>query len=336
MRRHRDGFAWLGRRLVAAVILLAVVAPAPVAAQSIQDILAAVVRIKTTVASDARTADTLGREREGSGIVIDQAGLVVTIGYLMVEADGAEITGSDGRTVPAQIIGYDHESGFGLLRAMSPLNVRPIPLGRSADTAAHDPVLIASYGGSDMAAPAFVVAKRTFAGSWEYLLDDAIFTAPPHPAWSGAALLDRNGSLIGVGSLIVGDATGTGAHFPGNMFVPIDHLKPILGDLLAAGRRAEPGKPWLGVNTEEVRGRLIVTRVVPDSPAERAGIRAGDLIVGVAGEAPQNLADFYRKVWQLGDAGVTVPLNLLQGAQLRNVEVKSMDRRDHLRLKRSY
>jgi S1-C subfamily serine protease len=319
---------------IAPVLLVAAILPAR--AESVEELLAAVVKVKTFVPSDSRTAETLGREREGSGIVIDQAGLILTIGYLMVEAQGAEITGADGRAVPAQVIGYDHESGFGLLRANPPPRVKPLALGRSADLKERDPVLIASQGGPDMAGPAFVVSRRVFAGSWEYMLDDAIFTAPPHPAWSGAALIDREGKLVGVGSLIVGDTTGTSTHLPGNMFVPIDRLKPILADLIADGRVSGPSKPWLGLNTEELRGRLFVTRVSPDSPAARAGIQPGDVVVSVGGETPRDLPDFYRKVWARGPAGVDVPLGILQGTATREVTLKSVDRRQHLRLGRTY
>jgi S1-C subfamily serine protease len=177
---------------------------------------------------------------------------------------------------------------------------------------------------------------REFAGSWEYMLDVALFTAPPHPAWSGAALISRTGKLVGVGSLIVGDATGGSEKVPGNMFVPIDRLTPILGELIAAGRISGPGRPWLGVNTEELHGRLFVGRVTPGGPAEQAGLRRGDLIVGVNGDAPKNLADFYRKVWSQGSAGVIVPLDVLQDNQLRRIEVKSINRLDHLKLKSSF
>ena len=174
------------------------------------------------------------------------------------------------------MVGYDHESGFGLLRTVEPLKLKPMPLGKSADVKHGDPVLIASYGGSAMAGAAYVVAKREFAGSWEYMLEDALFTAPPHPAWSGAALISREGKLVGVGSLIVPDASGGSDKTPGNMFVPIDRLAPILGDLIADGRIAGPGRPWLGINTDELRGRLFVSRVTPGGPADRAGVRRGD------------------------------------------------------------
>src|SRR5262245_53229013 len=272
--------------ILARLTLLLIVAAAPLAAsaQTIEERLAAVVRLRTTVPADARTAEGLGREREGSAIVIDQSGLVLTIGYLMVEAQGAELQLQGGRTVPAQIVGYDHDSGFGLLRAIEPLRVKPVQFGKSATLAARDPVLIAGYGGAESAQPAFVVARRVFAGGWEYLLDDAIFTAPPHPAWSGAALFDKDGKLVGVGSLIVGDATGQGVQLPGNMFVPIDRLAPILADLIADGQPSGPRKPWLGMTTEEARGRLFVTRVTPDGPAAKAGIKAGDIVLGVGGE----------------------------------------------------
>jgi S1-C subfamily serine protease len=238
--------------------------------------------------------------------------------------------------VPADVVGYDHESGFGLLRAIEPLKLKPMALGKSADIKEGDPVLIASFGGAAMVAGAYVVAKREFAGSWEYVLEDALFTAPPHPAWSGAALINREGKLVGVGSLIVGDAVGGSDKAPGNMFVPIDRLTPILGDLISAGRKAGPGRPWLGLNTEELRGRLFVSRVTPDGPAQKVGIKRGDVIVGVNGEQPKNLADFYRKVWAQGSAGVSIALDVLQDSQVRRLDVKSINRLDHLKLKSTF
>ncbi len=209
--------------------------------KSLEDLVSAVVGVKAFIEADGTTVDILGREREGSGIVIDNEGLVVTIGYLMVEARAAEIRTNDGRTIPAMVVGYDHETGFGLLRALVPLQVPPMSLGKSAEAKAGEPALVASSGGSSMVAPVHIAAKREFAGSWEYLLDEAIFTAPPHPAWSGAALINREGKLVGVGSLVVGDV-GAGAKGPGNMFVPIDLLPPIMADLMANGRTPGPGR----------------------------------------------------------------------------------------------
>jgi S1-C subfamily serine protease len=339
----RDGYLGSVKAIAAAArlaaVLVAVVVGARAAAAesvSLEELVSGVVRIKAFINPDGRTLRNLGRQREGSGIVIDSNGLLLTIGYLMVEAHAVEVTSNDGRTVPAEVLGYDYESGFGLLRTLAPLKVRPLTLGKSADLKEHDPVLIASFGGRDRVMPVDVLAKREFAGSWEYMLSEAIFTAPPHPTWSGAALINHKGELVGVGSLIVGDATGKGDHVVGNMFVPIDALPPILGDLLSLGRVSGPGRPWLGVATEEVHGQLIVSRVVAQGPADKAGVRRGDVIVGVAGEAPKNLADFYRKVWAVGAAGVTVPIEVMQDQQKRRIEVKSMNRLDHLKLKSTF
>ena len=326
----------LTRMLLAGVVVVAGGSFAAAQSTRVEELVSAVVRLKTHINPDGRTVEGLGREREGSGIVIDNSGLVLTIGYLMVEAYAAEVIDNDGHALPANVVGYDHESGFGLLRTIEPPKVKPMALGKSADVKERDPVLVASFGGAAMVGAAYVVARREFAGSWEYMLDEALFTAPPHPAWSGAALISREGKLIGVGSLIVGNATGGSEKTPGNMFVPIDRLSPILGELIADGRIAGPGRPWLGVNAEELHGRLFVSRVTPDGPAAKAGIRRGDLIVGVNGEAPKSLADFYRKVWAQGGAGVNVPLDVLQDNQLRRLEVKSINRLDHLKLKSSF
>jgi S1-C subfamily serine protease len=317
------------------IAALALPLPARAETLALDQLLSAVVHIKTTINPDGRSVDSLGRSREGSAIVIDNDGLILTIGYLMVEAQGAEVITKDGRAVPAQVVGYDHESGFGLLRALVPLNVRPLPLGHSAELTEQAPVVIAGFGGPERLAPAVVVSRRGFAGGWEYLLDDAIFTSPPYPAWSGAALIDHSGKLVGVGSLVLADASGKGDG-PGNMFVPIDRLSPILADLIADGRVSGPGRPWLGVTTREVGGRLIVVSVAKEGPAEKAGVRHGDVITGVGGAAPDDMADFYRKIYAQGSAGVSVPLDVRRDDEAQHFDVKSMNRLDHLKLKSTY
>src|SRR5215471_17542118 len=302
---------------------------------SLEQLLSGVVHIKTTIAADGRTAENRGHERDGTGIVIDNNGLILTIGYLMVEAISAEVTTNDGRTVAANPVGYDNESGFGLLQTIAPLKVRALQMGKASDVKVDDPVVVASYGGLRGMSPVNVVAKREFAGNWEYLLDEAIFTAPPHPAWSGAALISHEGKLVGVGSLIVGDASGKGDSVKGNMFVPIDRLAPILADLISDGRPAV-AHPWLGLTTDDVNGRLYVSRVTPGAPAEKAGLRKGDIILAVNGEIPKSLPDFYRKIWSQGDAGVDVPLEVLQNHQRLNLQVHSINRLDHLKLKSTF
>lgn len=314
----------------------ALVAATPALAQEAAQRLRSIVRLRCTVPADSRTAASLGRQRQGSGVLIDQSGLVLTIGYLMVEADGAEVTLADGRTLPAQVVGYDHETGFGLLRTIEPPRMPAAPLGRSATLSEHAPVMIAAHEGGGGARPGFVLSRRPFAGSWEYLVEEAIFTAPAHPEWSGAGLFDAEGRLVGIGSLMVGDANGKGAGIPGNMFVPIDLLPPILGDMIAEGAPSGPRRPWLGLAAEELRGRLFVTRVTPGGPAERAGIEAGDVVLGVGGQPVRDLADFYRKLWASGDAGSEVALLLLDGTSSRRVNVRSVDRHSQLRLKRSF
>jgi S1-C subfamily serine protease len=325
--------------LITATVLLLPLWFASARAQtpSLDDLVSAVVRVKTFIDPEGRTTQNLGREREGSGVVIDSSGLVATIGYLIVEAHSAELITQEGHSVAANVVGYDHETGFGLLRATAALNVRPMQMGKSADVKADDRVLIASFGGADAVSAARVVARREFAGSWEYLLEDAIFTAPPHPLWSGAALINREGKLVGIGSLVVGDASGKSDGTPGNMFVPIDRLPPILAELMAEGRTQRPARPWLGLTIEPLGGQLMVVRVIPQSPAEKAGVQRGDAVLGVGGKSAKDLADFYRKVWALGSAGTTVPVDVMQGSSgKRRIDIPSMSRYDHLKLKSTF
>jgi S1-C subfamily serine protease len=292
-----------------------------------------VVLVRTTAVRDARSNSTLGAQREGSGIVIDSSGLILTIGYLIIEAEKVEIVDAANRIVPATVVAYDNVTGFGLLRAVQPLAIKPVEIGTSTAIGEAEPVLIVGFDG---VAPAYVVSRRQFAGPWEYLLDEAIFTAPATVNWQGSALLNRDGKLLGVGYLAVNDAMGARTQLPGNMFVPIDLLKPILGDLIANGRSPLKPKPWLGVNTQDVQGKLIVSRVSPESPAEKAGLAQGDIIVGVRGQPISGQADFYKRLWATGDAGSVVVLDVLKGTEVRKMDVKSIDRDQYFRPRPTY
>lgn len=299
------------------------------------DLLSAVVQVKAKILPNARSLATLGAQRQGSGVLVRE-GYVLTIGYLVIEAEAIEVISGDGKAVPATLAAYDHASGFGLVRLVAPLAGKPLPLGDSTALAERDAAMIATHGGRDGLNLVYVVSRRPFSGSWEYQLDAAIYTYPPVQNWSGAALIGPKGELLGIGSLIVPDAGGPGTQSPGNMFVPIELLKPILEDLIANGRAAGPLRPWLGLNAEELRGRLFVARVSPEGPAERAGLQSGDMVIGVGGESVASLADFYRKVWARGAAGVEVPLRVLQGMQMKDVSVRSIDRLQYFRQKQGY
>lgn len=291
--------------------------------------LDAVVKLSIKAVPNARTADTLGAEREGTGVVIAEKGLILTIGYLMLEAGSVLIVAGDGSVYPASIVGYDHATGFGLLRA--PIACRPLAIGSSSGVRELATVLVAAHGGAGGTSRACVVSRRRFTGWWEYMIDGGLFTSPPRFEHSGAALLDADGHLVGIGSLWVSDALEAGAAFPGNMFVPIDLLKPLLDDLLSTGARRGPARPWLGVYSEEIQGHLVVTRVLPESPAAKAGLKRGDIILGVGGEAIGRQSEFYQRLWGSGEAGSAVTLHVLQDKLVRKLNVRSGDRMEYLR-----
>jgi S1-C subfamily serine protease len=307
-------------------ILFVILATFPVtvhAEQGAEKVLDAIVEVRISVPENARTAERFGTNRVASGVVIDKTGHILTIGFQTIEAETIEIVGQDDKTVNAIVVAYDRNTGFGLLRATSPLQVTPMPLGNSLGVKEGDPVLAASYGKKDAVQGVRVVARKEFAGPWEYLLENAIFTAPPIVRFSGAALIDRNGHLVGIGYLLSQLMIADLGVMPTNMFVPIDLLKPILSDLKLSGSSKLPSRPWLGVRTEELYGRLFVERVISGSPSEKAGIMTGDIILAVNKQDVHGMADFYRKVWALGKAGVDVPLRILQGIQIRDIVVHS-------------
>jgi S1-C subfamily serine protease len=284
-----------------------------------------VTKLRAVIPDDAFTAGILGSQRVGNGVVIDSTGLILTIGYLMTEATDVWLTAEDGREIAAHPLAYDQVTGFGLILPLQKLDVPPIPLGISSDLRAGCDVHVVSA--REFAAPqdAKVAARREFAGAWEYLLDDAIFTAPAHPHWSGAALLDGDGALVGLGSLLVRESIG-GEETNANMFVPTDLLKPILQSLKLHGRADRKPRPWLGIYAVELAGKVYVTGVVDGGPAQSADIREGDVISEVAQQEVGTLPDFYRRVWSVGPAGTGVPLTTIRGATQIHLNVRSVDR----------
>ncbi|MBL6927795.1 MAG: serine protease [Rhodospirillales bacterium] len=321
------------------VVGLCTIAPATAASltkDQVFELYRAVVAVQADVPADARTANSLGRTRRGGGVVIDGNGLVLTIGYLVLEASSVSLTDFEGREIPASIIAYDHETGFGLLRALSPLAVEPVRLGRSSEVEKNDPVLALGPDGPQPVTPQRVVDRRPFAGYWEYLLENAIFTAPAHPGFGGAPLINRNGEVVGIGSLFVNDAFRGPPPLAGNMFVPIDLLKPIMADLLTSGRRTAPAHPWLGLTTNEAAGRVFVTRVTKGGPADAAGMQAGDIIMGVGGQTVHGMVDFFRRIRARGVAGTEIPMDVLSAGgksmSAGRVVVRSRDRHDWLKL----
>jgi S1-C subfamily serine protease len=310
--------------------------PKPPAARPRQEVTVdslSVVKVRSKAVADARSSRSLGQQREGTGVVIDSSGLVMTIGYLIIEAENVELSTVDGKVFPATVVGYDHATGLGLLKALTPLPVKPVDFGESSSVTNRDLVLIVGFDG---VAPAYVVSKRPFVGYWEYLLSEAIYTAPVTVNWQGAALLSREGKLLGIGSLVVGDSMGTSTNVPGNMFVPIDVLKPVLGDFIANGKSTSKPRPWIGINTQEVQGNLIVTRVSPEGPADDAGLKKGDIIVGFGGQPVKGQADFYIQLWKSGEAGVEIAVDVLTGNRVDNYKIKSINRDQYFRPKPVY
>ena len=297
----------------------------------LDEALISVVGLKTVIPSDAFTADTLGTERLGHGVLIGDHGIVLTIGYLVTEAEAVWLRLSNGHVVPGHVIGFDQETGFGLVQALGRVDLPSLSLGDSDLAAVGDEVVVAGTGGRQNSVAAAIVARQEFAGYWEYVLDEALFTAPSHPHWGGTAMIGQNGRLLGIGSLQVQQVLKDGRSEDINMIVPINLLKPILDDMLMLGRPKRPSRPWLGLYATEVDKQITVAGISARGPARRADIRTGDVILEVAGGVVFNLADLFRSVWALGEAGVNVPLTILRKGRTMEVHLASVDRRDFLK-----
>ncbi|MDO9413262.1 MAG: S1C family serine protease [Pseudolabrys sp.] len=297
--------------------------------------LSSVVGLHSIIPPDAFTADTLGVERAGNGVLIGE-GLVLTVGYLITEAETIWLHLSDGNVVQGHPLGYDGDTGFGLVQVLGRIDLPIMPLGSSDDVVVGERVVVGGAGGRTRSLAGRIAAKQEFSGYWEYLLDEAIFTFPAHPNWGGTALISSKGELLGIGSLQIervregaGGKAGKAENL--NMTIPIDLLKPIFDDLKNFGRVNKPVRPWLGVYCTEIEDRIVTVGIAPKGPAARAEIKTGDMIVAVAGENVSTLADLYRAVWALGDAGVEVPLTLHRDGVTFDVRVNSSDRSKFLK-----
>ena len=299
--------------------------------------LSAVVGIRALIPADAFTADTLGTERRGNGVLIRDDGLILTIGYLITEAETVWISHSGGRAVPGHVLGYDQETGFGLLQALGRLDLPALPLGSSKAAEVGERVVVGGAGGRPRSVAARIIAKQEFSGYWEYVLDEAIFTAPSHPHWGGTGLIGPEGELIGIGSLqiqqVAANPTGRAQRQAedANMIVPIDLLKPILNDMLTIGRPNRPSRPWLGLYATEVGSSVAILGIASRGPAANADLKAGDIVLSVAGTPVSSLADLFRRVWSLGQAGVNVPLQIHRDGRTFDITLRSSDRRRFLK-----
>jgi S1-C subfamily serine protease len=297
----------------------------------LDETLTAVVGIKAIIPADAFTAETLGTERAGHGVMIRADGLLLTIGYLVTEAETVWISLGGGRVVPGHVLAFDQETGFGLVQALGRLDLPALALGSSKDAEIGQRVVVAGAGGRQHAVAARIIAKQEFAGYWEYVLDEAIFTAPAHPNWGGTAVIGPEGDLIGIGSLQIQQAAGQKRLEDVNMIVPIDLFKPIMQDLLTIGRPNRPSRPWLGIYATEVGNNVAILGLASRGPAQKADLRAGDIVLGVAGSKVKDLAGLFRRIWAIGQAGVEIPLLINREGKTFELRVKSSDRRRFLK-----
>ena len=289
-----------------------------------------VLMVRAEIPEDAFTASILGIERVGNGIVIGQDGLVLTIGYLITEAHTIWLTTNRGAVVAGHTLAYDQVTGFGLVQPLGKLDLPVLRRGSAKPSGIGDEVIVIGHGGRSHSMKAKIIAKREFAGYWEYLLEEAVFTAPAHPQWGGAAVVDADGQLIGIGSLLVQEAVGD-QEVQGNMSVPVDLLEPILDDLLSLGRVSRPSRPWLGIYATEAEGQVVVGGLAGGGPGDKSGVLPGDLVLEVGGHRVATLADLLRTVWRQGPAGTEIPLTLAREGELVRIRLQSADRSDFLK-----
>jgi len=294
--------------------------------------LRAIYLIRTRAPEDGFTVQSLGSERTGHAVLIDERGFLLTIGYLVVEAESVWLVDADGAAVEGHVIGADTETGFGLVQMLGRPNNAPLKIGTATDLNVGDLAILAGFGGCGQSISVEVVGRREVAGYWEYLLDNAIFTSPPHLFWGGSALIGMDGTLKGIGSLFVQESEASyedGEPREGNMIVPIDLIHGVKDELMKHGQRLSPARPWLGMFSAESSGKVVVAGLWDGGPADKAGLEAGDLILEIAGQPVEYMAKMYKTIWGLGPAGTTVPMTLFRDKRIIEVEVESANRSDY-------
>jgi serine protease Do len=295
--------------------------------EKIEQFYESIVSVRSIVPSEARTAASLGVEREGNGVAIDEKH-ILTIGYIVIESESIEIGLPDGRRLPAKLVGYDHTTGFGIIKSIVPLKMPSLKLGDSDNIDSEQDLLILPSPNRGAGSIVRSVSRRPFTGWWEYFVENPIYTTPSNGLWAGAPILNNNGEILGIGSLFVSESV-PGIFSPGNMSVPINLLKPILEDLISSGRRKSKIQPYLGISSDDSNDQIIVTRISDGGPAFQAGIRPQDIIVTINGSQVSNLKSFYEKVWKSGEAGITIELSVLRRGTIMNFSVKTVDRLDY-------
>ncbi|WP_420564591.1 S1C family serine protease [Thalassobaculum sp.] len=289
-------------------------------------ILSAVVGVRCHIPEDAFTASVLGTERSGNGVVIRSDGLVLTIGYLITEAETIWITDNQGRAFPGTVLAYDQETGLGLIQTLGRADLPAVEMGVSSNVLEGDSVIVVGHGGRRSAINARVIAVREFAGYWEYLLDEAIFTAPAHPNWGGTGMFDQDGRLVGIGSLFIQQSHGDETPIDGNMIVPIDLIKPIYETMVTSGTSGRIPRPWLGMYCTEVEERLVVAGLADDGPSEMADVQVGDIVEKVNGTRVSTLAEMFRRVWAIGPAGADIPITVVREGERLDLTIASVAR----------
>ena len=295
--------------------------------ENIERFYKSIVSVRSTVPAEARTASSLGVRREGNGVAINE-NHILTIGYIVIESESIEIGLSDGRRLPAKLVGYDHTSGFGIIKSVIPLKMPHLQLGNSDNINSEQDLLILPSPNRGAGSIVRSVSRRPFTGWWEYFVENPIYTTPANGLWAGAPILTENGEIVGIGSLFVSESV-PGVPSPGNMSVPINLLKPILEDLISSGRRKSKVQPYLGISSDDSNDQVIVTRVSDAGPAFQAGIKPQDVIMAINGSQVSNLKSFYQKLWKSGEAGITIELSVLRKGTIMNFKVKTVDRLDY-------
>jgi S1-C subfamily serine protease len=285
-----------------------------------------VVNIQTTVARDHRSVPILGTERMGSGVVVDPAGLILTVNYVVMGGQTVQVSFLRGRRVRAEIVAQDFEIGLALLR-IKRQGLTAATLRVEGELERGEPVVaVASTGAQERrVAGGLVTYLGEFEAHWEYLLERGIVSNAANPGFGGGGLFTLTARLAGIVSLNLNELIRN------SLSIPVEHYREHERELLRYGRVvSRPRRAWLGVFAHVVEEGIVVAAVVPEGPGDRGGLREGDLIVSLNAEKLESRRDLYVSLWRHGP-GEPLTFEVMRDSSLRRVLVTSGDRAEFFR-----
>jgi S1-C subfamily serine protease len=286
----------------------------------IELVVPATVAVAVEVPETHPSAAILGTERLGTGVVVDRAGLLLTVNYVVIGASSVEVTLLDETRVDGRVVAHDFASGLAVIE-ISAHGLAALDLCPSSALGVGQDIFIVAAAGENKrrANSGMITSIAPFDAYWDYSLDRAITTTAMNPGLGGAPLLDSHGRVAGIASL---DLNEIGRF---TLAIPVDDFLTHRNELLQHGRRvSRPARAWVGLYCYTFRDHVVIAGVLPGTPAEQAGLAAGDVVLTVDGQTIANRHELYSALW-LHRPGDVLEFRVFRNNAVKRLAVPSGD-----------